>query len=63
MQTKINLFNSIILGTLLYGVSICGLWYDDLLERVQVGFLKEVPALPKTTKDYLVNSKMGFQNY
>ncbi len=58
-DSRKNIYNAIVLNTLLYGSPIWAINYSEIVERAQVLFFKKVLALPLNTPDYLVRLECG----
>lgn len=48
-DTRLRLYNSIVIDFVLQCLSVWGINYDNLLERIQVNFFKELLSLPGNT--------------
>lgn len=53
-DARLKLYNSVIVAMLSYCVSLWGLRYEEVLERVQVSFFKQLLTLLRNTPDYIV---------
>ena len=49
-----KLYDSIILSSLTYNIGIWGLRYEDIIEKAQVGFFKNLLWLPRNTLNYII---------
>lgn len=58
-ESRMQLFQSIVCATLLYGAEIWGSRYEDMIEVVQSQFLKSVFCLPRCTPHYMVRLEFG----
>ena len=56
---QIDLFNKLIKPILLYGCEIWGIGNIDIIERVQLKFLKMILNLKKSTPSYMVYGETG----
>lgn len=59
IEMQIDLFNKLIKPILLYGCEIWALGNLDILERVQLKFLKRILNLKKSTPSYMVYGETG----
>ena len=49
-----KLYDSIILSSLTYNIGIWGLRYEDIIEKAQVEFFKNLLWLPRNTLNYII---------
>ena len=59
IDMQIDLFNKLIKPILLYGCEIWGIGNIDIIERVQLKFLKMILNLKKSTPSYMVYGETG----
>lgn len=57
--SRIKLFETVTLSAVSHCLSIWGLRYFELIERVQLDFFKRLLNLPKTSPDYLIRLETG----
>ena len=60
IEMQIDLFKKLIKPILLYGCEIWGFGNLDIIERVQLKFLKRILNLKKSTPSYMVYGETGF---
>lgn len=58
-DSRMKLFESVVVSSLHHCLPVWGLRYMDLLERTQVGFFKRLLLLPKNTADYMIRLEVG----
>lgn len=58
-DSRMKLFESVVVSSLHHCLPVWGLRYLDLLERTQVGFFKRLLLLPRNTADYMVRLEVG----
>lgn len=56
-DSRIKLYNSVVLPTLLFGAEIYSLQYTNELEKVQTGFFKNIYNWSRTTPNYIVRAE------
>ncbi|XP_050507928.1 probable RNA-directed DNA polymerase from transposon BS [Diabrotica virgifera virgifera] len=59
MQTRLQLFDALVTSTISNCISVWALRYVDVLEQVQVQFLKRILMLPISTPGYIVRVECG----
>ena len=59
VDMQIDLFNKTVKPVLLYGCEVCGFGNNDMLERVQLKFLKYILKLKKSTPSNMVYGETG----
>lgn len=59
IDLQIELFNKTIKPILLYGAEICGYGNNDIIERVQLKFLKYILKFKRFTPNYMVYGETG----
>lgn len=57
--SRIHLFESLVTSVLTNCIPVWGLRYCDILERVQLAFLKRVLLLPTTSPDFVIRLEAG----
>lgn len=60
-DVSLQLYNSIVSPTTVYGAETWGLLYLEEVEKVQVGFFKSLLSLPFCTPGYMVRIEMGLR--
>ncbi|KAI5751074.1 hypothetical protein M8J77_003920 [Diaphorina citri] len=58
-ESRIQLYNSVVKATLLYGAEVWGFRYGDHIEKCQVYFFKSIFCLPRNTPNYALRLEMG----
>lgn len=58
-DTRVKLYESVVLATIAHCVSVWGLRYSDMLERIQVQYFKRILQLPWNTPDHIVRLEVG----
>jgi hypothetical protein len=59
IDLQIELFNKTVKPILLYGSEICGYGNIDVIERVQLKFLKHILKLKRSTASYFIYGETG----
>ncbi|KAI5728475.1 hypothetical protein M8J77_016684 [Diaphorina citri] len=58
-ESRMKLYKSIVMATLLYGAEVWGSRYEEAIEACQSQFLKSVFCLPRNTPHYMIRLEMG----
>ena len=59
LDLQLDLFDKTIKSILLYGAEVWGFWNCDVIERIQLKFLKYIFKLNKTTPSHMIYGELG----